>query len=256
MSEPNRIAVAGATGRVGQHVVDVLKEQGKQVAEMSRATGVDVISGTGLAQALEGADCIIDVSTGPSAEEAPATEFFTAAARNLHMAGERAGVARMVVVSIIGCDKFTRGYAAAKMAHESAALAGPIPVRVLRAAQFHEFVRVMISWGTQNGVCYVPKTRTQLVAARSVAEALVELTLEPEWAPNPPAPVPEVAGPREESLVDVVKMVVTRHGDQVRIQEVDSPDDPDHLQETGGLLPSPHAKLAGPTFEEWLRSQP
>ena len=82
----------------------------------------------------------------------------------------------MVVVSIIGCDRFTTGYSAAKAAHERAALACLVPVRVLRAAQFHEFVPVLMAWGRQGNVCYVPKMRTQLVAARTVAEALADLT--------------------------------------------------------------------------------
>jgi uncharacterized protein YbjT (DUF2867 family) len=103
---------------------------------MSRSGGVDVVTGDGLAEALGGVECVIDVSTGPSSEQEAATEFFTAAARNLNQTGERAGVQRMVVVSIIGCDRFTTGYSAAKVAHEQAMLSGPIPVRILRAAQF------------------------------------------------------------------------------------------------------------------------
>src|SRR5215216_6930956 len=141
--------------------------------------------GDGLAEALEGVECIIDVATGPSPDQQAATEFFTAAARNLQEAGERAGVQRMVVVSIIGCDRFTAGYYAAKVAHERAHLSGPIPVRILRAAQFHEFVGPLVEWGRQDGVSYVPKMRTQLVAARTVAQALAELATGPESASAP-----------------------------------------------------------------------
>ena len=97
-----RIAVAGATGRVGRHVVDILATRGHDVVPMSRATGVDVITGDGLAEALAGAECIVDLATGPSPDEQQATEFFTAAARNLQAAGRDAGVRRMIVVSIIG----------------------------------------------------------------------------------------------------------------------------------------------------------
>jgi uncharacterized protein YbjT (DUF2867 family) len=93
--------------------------------------------------------CVIDVASGPSPDQESATAFFTAAARNLHEAGARAGVQRMVVVSIIGCDRFTAGYSAAKVAHERAMLSGPIPVRILRAAQFHEFVAQLVEWGRQ-----------------------------------------------------------------------------------------------------------
>jgi uncharacterized protein YbjT (DUF2867 family) len=257
MQAGSKIAVAGATGRVGRHVVDVLEVAGHEVVAMSRATGVDVVTGDGLADTLAGVECVIDAATGASPDEEAATEFFTAAARNLHAAGERAGVRRMVVVSIIGCDRFSGGYGAAKVIHERAMLSGPIPVRVLRAAQFHEFAEQLVDWGRQGEVSYMPRMRTQPVAARTVAEALVDLATSDEAAPGAsPAPIPEIAGPREESLIDMARLLVARRGDPVRIEGVSDPDDPaTELYETGGLLPGPAAIIAGPTFEEWLESQ-
>jgi len=256
MQARRKIAVAGATGRVGRHVVDVLEAGGHDVVAMSRSGGVDVVSGDGLAEALAGVECVIDVATGSSPEQEAATEFFTTAARNLHEAGERAGVQRMVVVSIIGTDRFTAGYGAAKVAHERAMLSGPIPVRVLRAAQFHEFVAQLVEWGRQGEVSYVPKMRTQLVAARTVAQALADLATDPESARTPGssgARIPEIAGPRAESLVEMARLFAARRGDPVRIEGVSDPADPDRdLYETGALLPGPDATLAGPTFEEWL----
>jgi len=203
MLAPRKIAVAGATGRVGHHVVDLLEARGHEVVPISRSGGVDVITGEGLTEALAGVECIVDAASGASPQQEAATEFFTTEARNLHEAGKRAGVQRMVVVSIIGCDRFTGGYGAAKLAHERAMLAGPIPVRVVRAAQFHEFVEVLMQWGRQGAVTYLPKMRTQLVAARTVAEMLADLATDPEPAPAGSAegPILEVAGPREETPV-------------------------------------------------------
>jgi uncharacterized protein YbjT (DUF2867 family) len=256
MEAPQKIAVAGATGRVGRHVVDVLESEGHEVVPMSRSTGVDVVTGKGLAEALTGVKCIIDVATGPSPGQKEAMEFFTTAARNLQKAGERAGVQRMVVVSIIGIDRFAGGYSAAKVAHEQAMLSGPIPASVLRASQFHEFVPQLVEWGTQGDVAYMPKMRTQPVAARTAAEALADLATAP--APGADAsgpPFPEIAGPREENLAALATLFVARRGDAVRIEEVSDPGDPDQvLNETGALLPGPHATLAGPTFAEWLAS--
>jgi uncharacterized protein YbjT (DUF2867 family) len=247
-----RIAVAGATGRVGRHVVDVLEADGHEVVAISRSHGVDVITGDGLAAALDGVDCVIDTATGPSAEQAAATEFFTTAARNLQDVGSQAGVRRIVVVSIIGTDKFTAGYGAAKLAHEQATLAGPVPARILRAAQFHEFVELLMAWGRQGEMCYLPAMRTQLVAARTVAEALAALAVTPEPA-SAGAPVPEIAGPREEYLPDIAALLAGRRGDVVKIETVSNPADPDDaLNSSGALLPGPHATLAGPTFAEWL----
>jgi uncharacterized protein YbjT (DUF2867 family) len=254
MDRKNKVAVAGATGRAGRHVVETLEARGHKVVPMSRTTGVDVITGDGLAEALSGADCVVDATTGPSPEEAPATEFFTTAARNLHQAGAAAGVGRMVIVSIIGCDRFSGGYMAAKLAHERAALAGPIPARILRAAQFHEFVAQLLDWGRQNGASYVPKMRTQLVAARTVGEVLADLATAPDEGRGRGERA-EVAGPRVETLVEMARLVAARRGDPTRIEESSDPADPDReLLENGGLLPGPNATLRGPTFEQWLGS--
>ena len=255
-TQRRKIAVAGATGRVGRHVVDVLRGRGYDVVPMSRSTGVDVVTGSGLEEALVGVDCIVDTATGGSPDEQAATAFFTAAARNLQELGERAGVQRIVVVSIIGIDRFSAGYSAAKLAHERALLRGRIPVRILRAAQFHEFVEELVDWGRRGDVSYVPRMRTQLVAARTVAEALADLANgaapAPRWSG---LPILEIAGPREESLVEAATLLAARRGDPVRIEGVTNPADPDgHLYEAGALLPGRGATLAGPTFEEWLDS--
>ena len=192
MHARGKIAVTGATGRVGRHVVDVLEERGHDVVAISRSLGVDVVTGEGLAEALAGVETVIDTATGTSPEQQPATEFFSASARNLQQLGEQAGVQRIVVVSIIGIDRFSAGYQAAKQVQEKAMLAGPIPARILRAAQFHEFVAELVDWGRQDGVSYVPKMRTQLVAARTVAEALADLATLPDSAPSgtSTAPIP------------------------------------------------------------------
>ena len=254
MPSAKKIAVAGATGRVGHHVTDVLTERGHDVVPMSRSQGVDMITGNGLAAALTGVQCVIDAVAGPSPEQQAATAFFITAARNLHQAGRRAGVRRMIVVSIIGTDRFTAGYGPAKIAHERAMLAGPVPVRVLRAAQFHELVAQLVDWGTRGEVAYVPRMRTQLVAARAVAEVLADLATAPETVG---AAFSEVAGPREESMVEMAALLAARRGHPSKIEGVSDPSDPDReLNENGALLPGPGAILTGPTFQEWLHSAP
>jgi uncharacterized protein YbjT (DUF2867 family) len=254
MSTSSRVAVAGATGRVGRHIVDVLRESGHDVVAMSRSTGVDVITGEGLDNALIGVGAIIDAATGPSPEEQAATEFFTTAARNLQQAGDRAGVGRIVVVSIIGTDRFAGGYGAAKLAHERATLDGPVPGLVLRASQFHEFVGQLLDWGRHGDVARVPTMRTQPIAARAVAEELVALATGPSRGPAG-SPISEIAGPREERLVELAQLLAARTGDPVRIEEWSDPNDPAaEVYESDALLPGAAAKLAGPTFAESLES--
>jgi uncharacterized protein YbjT (DUF2867 family) len=156
------------------------------------------------------------------------------------------------VASIIGTDRFTTGYGAAKVAHERAALAGPIPAYIVRASQFHELVGQMIDWGRQGDVSYVPRMRTQLVAARTAAEALVDVALSNGNAET----FSEIAGPREEDLVEAASLLATRRGDPVRIEPVSGPKTPEiELYESGAMLPGPNAVLAGPTFEQWLASE-
>jgi uncharacterized protein YbjT (DUF2867 family) len=246
-----KIAVAGATGSVGRHIVEVLKTGGHDVVPMSRASGVDLITGKGLAEALDGVECVIDAATGPSPDQKAATEFFTTAARNLQQACARAGVKQILVVSIIGIDRFKAGYMAAKVAHEKAMRAGPVPVRIVRAAQFHELVERMVEWGRKGDVAYVPAMRTQLVAARTVAEKLADLATHP----SADGGIVEVAGPRPESMVDAAKRLCARRGDGVRIEGVSNPDDPDRaLYEAGAQLPGKGAILGGPTFQAWLEA--
>ena len=250
MQSPARIAVAGATGRVGRHIAAVLAERGYDVAPISRAQGVDVITGDGLDTALQGAAAIIDASTGPSPEQAPATEFFTTATRNLQAAGQRAGVGRIVAVSIVGTDRSRGGYALAKLAHEEAMLAGPVPASILRATQFHEFVAQLLDWGTNGDIAYVPQMRTQIVAARAVAEVAADLATAAGLGDGP---FTEVAGPQVESMPELAALFAARRGYPAKVEGVSDPANPDReLYEGDGMLPGPGAIVAGPTFEEWL----
>ncbi len=250
-----RIAVAGATGRLGSHIVEVVRERGHEVVPISRSNGVDVVTGEGLAATLAGAEVIIDAATGPSPDLDEATAFFTASSRNLHEAGAAAGVRRMVVVSIIGIDGLQGGYSVAKVAHEEAALAGSIPVRIVRASQFHEFVAQLLDWSTQGEIGYVGDVQTQLVAARSVAEVMVDLVTDASPADDGTRPFLEVAGPRPESFIDAATLLAAKRGRPTKVELGTNPDDPDaEANANGALLPGPDAVLTGPTFEEWLET--
>lgn len=251
------IAVVGATGRVGAPLTEILEERGHRVISISRATGADVVTGQGLEEALAGAQVIVDASSGASPDEREATAFFTASARNLQQAGAAAGAERIVVVSIIGIDRFQGGYNAAKLAQERALLEGPLPVRIVRAAQFHEFVAPLVGWTIRDGVAHVPEMRTQLVAARVVAEALADAAEEPGVENGA---ITEIAGPREERLAEAAAALFASRGEALEVRETrgaplvdpDSPDAAAYAQ--GAALPGPGATLAGPSFAEWLQA--
>ena len=158
---------------------------------------------------------------------------------------------RLVLVSIIGTDKNTGGYGAAKLAQERAVLAGPIRGGSCARPSSTSSSEVLMGW-RQGDVIYLPQMRTQIVAARTVAEALVEMALSQEPEGAQPA---EIAGPREEYLPDLAQLVAAKRGENVKIEAVSNPADPDDaLNSNGGLLPSPHATLAGPTFADWLNA--
>jgi uncharacterized protein YbjT (DUF2867 family) len=140
---------------------------------------------------------------------------------------------------------------AAKVAQEEAMRAGPVPVRIVRAAQFHELVERMIEWGRKGDVAYVPAMRTQLVAARTVAEKLADLATHPSANGG----VVEIAGPRPETLVDAAKRLSAKRLDGLRIEAASNPNDPDRAAyEAGAQLPGPDAILGGPTFQAWLEA--
>ena len=124
----------------------------------------------------------------------------------------------------------------------------------MRAAQFHEFVPQLVEWGTQGEVSHVQQMRTQPVAARAVAEVLADLAV--AGVPAPDGPIVEVAGPREESLVDLATRLVAHRGDTLKIEGVSDPSDQNRdVYEGGGLLPGPDAMIMGPTFDEWLEAE-
>ena len=250
-----KIAVIGATGRVGSHLVEILEQRGHEVVAIARSTGVDVVSGEGLDGALAGVDTIIDAATPPSPDEEVAKAFFTASARNVQRAGAAAGAKRIVVVSIIGIDKFHSGYNSAKQVQERTLLEGPLPVRIVRAAQFHEFFGPLLGWTIQDGVAHVPEMRTQPVAARVAAETLADAAEEAEIEHGT---ISEVAGPQAERLAELAAAFFASQGESIEIREMRggllaAPDDPDAAAYAdGAALPNPGAKIAGPSFEQWL----
>ncbi len=245
-----RIAVAGGTGTVGRHAVHAARERGHEVVLLTRGNGVDLVSGSGLDEALRGVDVVIDASNIDSLSAKKATEFFSTVTRNLLAAEEAAGVRHHVAPSIVGIDRAPYGYFAAKLAHEHAIEAGAVPWTIMRAMQFHEFAGQALERLTVAGVHLAPKVRTQPVAAREVGERLVELA---EGAPAGHAP--DFAGPRQERLDDMIRRLAQATGVKGPVIAVSMPNKQLAAMKRGETLPGPDAILAHQTFDEWVAEQ-
>jgi uncharacterized protein YbjT (DUF2867 family) len=244
-----RIAVAGGTGVSGRQAVVAAEATGHQVVIVSRKSGVDARTGTGLAGALEGVEVIIDATNAPTTKRDGASAFFTEVTERLQSVGEAQGVSRLVMLSIVGLERVPGyGYYQAKLAHEAAALAGPLPTTIVRATQFHEFPAQILARLPGGPLAAMPRMRIQPIAAHSVGQVLVEAAT----AGSTDGATVEVAGPEQKELVDLARAVVRRRGKRTVVLPLPVPGRAGRAMRTGGPLPGPGVRLVGPTFDEWL----
>ena len=236
---------------MGRHVVERARAAGHDVVVLARSQGVDVASGQGLEQALEGVNAVIDVLSISTLSTEESTRFFETTTRALLAAAERAGVSHHVALSIVGIDGATEGYYVGKLAQEALVEKGPVPWTILRATQFHEFATQLYGRAKIGPFHVAPRMRTQPVAALEVAEALVELAAQP-----PAGRVPDLAGPREESMVDMVRAYARARGNRLWIPAISLPGAAGRAQRDGSLLPGPGARLGRQTFAEWVSALP
>lgn len=240
-----RIAVAGGTGLVGSRTVSALRDAGHEPVVLARSRGVDLTTGLGLDAALAGAEAVVDVSNVPTLNGRRARAFFDAGTRHLVDACHRSGVGHLLTLSIVGVDRMPLGLYRAKLHQEELALAGPVPATVLRATQFHEFAERFLAGGSP--VAVVPRIRVQPVAAREVAAELVRLAQAP-----PQGRAAELAGPREEQLVDMVRRLRDARGGRRPVLGVRAPVGALRLAAGGALLPQGPGPRGEQTYAEWL----
>jgi uncharacterized protein YbjT (DUF2867 family) len=246
-SEPSRrIAVIGGTGLLGRHVVEAVTAVGHLPIVVARSRGVDITTGEGLDAALTGADALIDVSNITTLNRQASVAFFTSATANLLAAGHRVGIRHHVALSIVGVERVLSGYYEGKRQQEKLVLADANGT-VLRATQFFEFADQLID--RQVGpVVLVPAMRTQAVAAREVAAALVEVAAGPVLGL-----APELAGPEQLEMVRMVRQVVKTRGRRRLVIGLHLPGRVTTAMAGGALLPTRPGPRGRLTFAEWLQ---
>jgi uncharacterized protein YbjT (DUF2867 family) len=241
-SSRRRIAVAGATGLIGSQVVQYAVQRGHEVVGLARALGVDLTDPASVGDRLEGADAVVDVTRSPSMDPREATTFFTDVATNLAAAPRAAGVPRTVVLSIVGVERSQDyGWYVATLAHETATRDHAPGPRVLRATQFHEFPGQVLDRSRRDGRAQIMDLPTQPVASAEVARLLVDLATDDGDGDV------QVAGPRRENLVDLVRRLVALRGESTEVMPVPAP----ASMAAGSVLPGPDALVRGPDWQTW-----
>jgi uncharacterized protein YbjT (DUF2867 family) len=212
-----KIAVFGASGLIGSKVVQLLTSGGHDVVPATHASGVDVLTGAGVADALAGADALVDVTNSPDLNGGPAMEFFSRSTPNLVAAAKNAGVSHYVALSIVGADALPdSGYMRAKVAQETLISDSGLLYSIVRATQFTEFADAIIDSMTTGDEVRVPDALIQPIPAGDVAAAVARTA-----AGAPVNGIVDVGGPRKITFEELARETLARSGDQTKAVVVD-----------------------------------
>jgi uncharacterized protein YbjT (DUF2867 family) len=243
-----KIVVIGGNGLIGKKVVNRLRASGNDAVAASPASGVDVLTGAGLADALRGAQVVVDVTNSPSFEDAAVLNFFQTSARNLLPAEATAGVGHHVALSVVGADRLPdSGYMRAKVAQEKAIKAAAVPYTIVRATQFFEFIGGIADGSTEGKTVRLPPALMQPIAADDVATAVADISLG-----RPLNGTIELAGPEAIRMDELARRFLSAKRDPRQVStdvharyfgtEVDD----------RSLTPGSDPRVAPTRFEDWL----
>jgi uncharacterized protein YbjT (DUF2867 family) len=243
-----KVVVIGGSGLIGSKLVAKLRDAGQNPLAASQDSGVDTLTGEGLAEALEEAEVVVDVSNAPEWDAAAVMDFFLTSTRNLLAAEATLGVGHHVALSVVGADRLAdSGYMRAKVAQEESIKAATVPYTIVRATQFFEFIGRIADSNSDGATVRVPPVLVQPEAADDVAAALVVAAVS--------APVNgcvEVAGPERFRLDELVRRVLTASGDPRPVRADGSAPYFGSQVDDRSLVAGDNARIASTRFEDWL----
>jgi uncharacterized protein YbjT (DUF2867 family) len=244
-----KIVVIGGSGLIGKKLVKLLGERGHKVVAASPSTGVNAVTGKGLAEALTGARVVVDVANAPAWEDEAVLEFFETAGRNLLAAEAAAGVAHHVALSVVGTERLLEsGYFRAKLAQEGLIKASKIPYTIVRSTQFFEFVGSIAQLSTKGQTVRMPSALMQPMASDDVVAILADITVG-----QPLNGMVEIAGPEPIPMDALVRRYLTATHDARTV--ITDPNARYYGIEVNdqGLTPGDNTRIGPTRFEEWLR---
>jgi len=243
-----KLVIIGGTGLIGSKLVARLREHGHEAVPASPDTGVNTLTGAGLAEALQGASVVVDVSNSPSFEDTAVMAFFTTSTQNLLKYAEAAGVGHYVALSVVGTERIPdSGYLRAKNAQETLIKGAGIPYSIVHATQFFEFIKRIADEATDGTTVRLPPVLIQPMAADDVATALGRIAVG-----APLNGTVEVAGPQQFRFDELIRQGLASRDDSREVVV-----DP-HARYFGAelgersLIPSGDARLGEIRFQEWL----
>ncbi len=245
-----KIAVIGGRGLIGAKTVEILRKQGHEVVAASTKTGVNSVTGEGLAGALAGAEVVLDVTNSPSFEDNAVMNFFENSTRNLLTASKEAGIKHFVALSVVGTPRLLEsGYFRAKENQEQQIKKGSVPYTIVQATQFFEFIGGIADAGVQDGAVHLSTAQLQPIAADDVSEILAEVVLA-----KPLNGTLEIAGADRASLCDIVSQYMKANNDDRKVvASADANYFGMRLQEHS-LVPADGARLGRTSLKDWLHA--
>jgi len=249
-----KIVVIGGTGLIGSKVVNILRQRGHEVVAASPSSGVNTLTGEGLAEALKGAQVVVDVANSPSFEDKPALDFFETSGRNLLSAEKSAGVKHHVALSVVGTDRLTgsgpgslSGYFRAKMAQENLIKASGIPFTIVHATQFFEFVKSIAQPAAGDATIRLSSVLMQPMASDDVAAAVAEVALG-----QPVNGMIEIAGPDQIRQDELVRQYLSATGDDQKVTTDDKAGYFGIAVNDQSLVPGDNPRLGPTHYKDWL----